>query len=334
MTINSSMRRRTNQQRKDDKALFTIKFESSSAEESCEEEPAPAPPPPEPAPRRPPPTEPVKVTTQKVSAAPINFVTEYSEEEDESSANEDAMPKPADVPEPAPAPEVNEDVFTLQEDSSTVESPSRPPPQPRPVDASFPKRITPIPKPDASKTYVIAREKLGMLKWMYVVKQGETELPFYGKAQKAGVGIYSDKQMKGAQEYILMIANDSRDFSLRRSPTDGHEIMVIRFTNAKPPVDNARRLAVFLNAPKEGTPAKLTSKNPRLNPDGVPVHEFRGRFAIDSVKNAVLVASADGPPAAMIRKIGNEALEIDIKFPHEPIWAFAIGIASFVTKTK
>lgn len=329
------MRRRPNQRGKDDRALFTIKFESSSEESSDEDQPPP-PPKPDPPVQRPPPSAPAKVVTQKVSAPPINFVTEYSEEEDETPV---AVAKPEPPADQEPSSEVNEDVFTIQEDATGVETPTKPRPSPkpfptRPVDASFPKRVISATKPDTSKTYVIEREKAGMMRHIYTIKQGQNELPFYGKVQKSTVQIYSDKQMKTTPEFVLMIGNEFRDFSLRKSTTDANEIMLLRFSNAKPPVDNARRLTVFMNAPKEGGPVKITSKNPRLNPDGLPVHDFGGRFAIDSVKNAALIASADGPPVTMIRKIGNEALEIDVKFPHEPIWAFAMGIASFLTKTK
>lgn len=133
---------------------------------------------------------------------------------------------------------------------------------------------------------------------------------------------------------IIMIGNEGTDFSLRKSSNSSNEIMTIRITPARTPADTARKLNVIFFEPRDGAPARLMSKNPCLNPDGKPEHDFEGRFAIDSVKNAVLVDKTKGPSLMFIRKTGKMAIEIEVRFEHEDLWIFAIGIASFLSKVK
>lgn len=133
---------------------------------------------------------------------------------------------------------------------------------------------------------------------------------------------------------IIMIGNEGTDFSLRKSSNSSNEIMTIRITPARTSADTARKMSVIFFEPRDGAPARLMSKNPCLNPDGKPEHDFEGRFAIDSVKNAVLVDKTKGPSLMFIRKTGKMAIEIEARFEHEDLWIFAIGIASFLSKVK
>lgn len=133
---------------------------------------------------------------------------------------------------------------------------------------------------------------------------------------------------------IIMIGNEGTDFSLRKSTNSSNEIMTIRISPARTPADTARKMSVIFFEPRDGAPARLMSKNPSLNPDGKPEHDFEGRFAIDSVKNAVLVDKTKGPSLMFIRKTGKMAIEIEVRFEHEDLWIFAIGIASFLSKVK
>jgi hypothetical protein len=124
------------------------------------------------------------------------------------------------------------------------------------------------------------------------------------------------------------------DFSFRQSAVS-KELLTVRFAAPSNPVENGRKMFVNFFVNVEVVPSgKLTSRNPKLMPDGSVAHEFDGRFAIDSVKNAVLVGATDGPPLLLIRKVGIDVLEIEVRFRHEVIWIFAIGIASFLTKVK
>lgn len=298
-----------------DRALFTIEF-TSSDEYTDEDDGIPfqAPEPRQKERARAEISQPVKVTTTK-SRPPLDaqeLTASTHEEEPEEHIDE----------------EINEDVFMLQ-DSPTA-SPVRPAPQP-----VFTKKLVAIPKKIlTSPTYVVMREKRGLGKsLLFTIREGKTE-HFKAKAKKSAMSIWAvGKDMKTTNpDYSMIIGSDEKDFSLRKSSATSDEIMLIRYAPAKGPVDNARKICVFFNVVKDGSPTRLLSRNPKLNPDGKAQHDFGGKFAIDSIKNAILVGTVDGPPLVMIRKAGKDVLELDVKFPHEPIWIFAIGLSSFLSK--
>jgi hypothetical protein len=166
------------------------------------------------------------------------------------------------------------------------------------------------------------------------LEESETPL-FLAKFKKSHVAIFTadrEPHLRATADAVMLVADEMRDFSLRTSATE--KILNVRIMPASLPVENARRLTVSFFIEQPGLPTRLVSRNPKLNRDGKVVHDFDGKFAIHSVKSAVLVARQDGPPLSYIRKAGKDALEIDAKFPHEPLWIFAIGIASFMTKVK
>ncbi|OHT04584.1 hypothetical protein TRFO_27912 [Tritrichomonas foetus] len=157
-------------------------------------------------------------------------------------------------------------------------------------------------------------------------KSKNAESVFIMKGTKVHLGETADA--------LVLVGNDSSDFSLRKNTNVDDEIMTIRIIPPKTPADTARKLTVSFFSPKDGTPARLTSKNPKLNPDGKVEHDFEGHFAVSSTKNAVLVAKANGPSMLLIRKTGPDAIEIETRFEHEDLWIFTIGIASFLSKVK
>jgi hypothetical protein len=197
---------------------------------------------------------------------------------------------------------------------------------------AVPRRVEPI-----SKNYVVARDaKTHLIGKSMFFRLEEQMVPlFVAKFKKSQVAIFTadrEPHLRATSDAVMLVANETRDFSLRKSATE--DILTIRIMPAALPVENARKLTVNFFVEQPGLPARLVSRNPKLNPDGKVVHDFDGKFAIHSVKSAVLVARQDGPPLAYIRKTGKDALDIDAMFPHEPLWIFAIGIASFMTKVK
>lgn len=143
-----------------------------------------------------------------------------------------------------------------------------------------------------------------------------------------------DAHLGSDADALILIGNDSSDFSLRKKKNLGSEVMTVRILPPKTTSDTTRKMTVSFFTPFEGTPAKIFTKKPCLNPNGKIEHDFEGKFAIESIKNAVLVAKHDGPKMMSIRKTGEDSLEIEPKFEHEDLWIFAIGIASFLSRVK
>ncbi|OHS94470.1 hypothetical protein TRFO_11083 [Tritrichomonas foetus] len=203
-------------------------------------------------------------------------------------------------------------------------------------------KALPIPiRTDTWPTYLITRESKMHLngkriffsffdgnKQIYAAKckSKNAESVFIMKGKQVHLGETADA--------IILVGNEGSDFSLRKSSNSGDEIITVRIVPPKTPADTARKMAVTFFMPKDGTPARITSKNPGLNPDGKVEHDFEGHFAVSSMKNAVLVAKANGPNLVLIRKTGPDAIEIDVRFEHEDLWIFAIGIASFLSRVK
>jgi hypothetical protein len=297
--------------------LFTIKFSSSSDE--SEKPPPPSPPPAAKKRHSPvPKSEPVKVVTEVMHIDP---------------ASDGSHP-----PRPHSRQDQSDDVFTLPDDDEPA-PPAPPPPSfpARPSPPQFrgvtvPKRIESI-----SKTYVVSRDAKKHLNGKSVFFKLEEEMMplFVAKFKKRTVAIFTADRgahLSGTADAVLLVANESQDFSLRKPATEN--VLTVRIMSPTLPVENARKVTVNFFVERPGPPAQLVSKNPKLNPDGKVAHDFGGKFAIDSVKNAVLVAKQDGPPLLFIRKAGKDALEIDAWFLYEPLWIFAMGIASFMTKVK
>lgn len=144
----------------------------------------------------------------------------------------------------------------------------------------------------------------------------------------------NEAHLKSTSDAVILVGNDSSDFSLRKQEDLGNEILTVRILPPKTSADKTRRMTISFFNPLEGTPNKVFSKNPNLNPDGKVEHDFQGRFSIESVKNAVLVSKIEGQNMLYIRKTGSNEIEIEPKFKHDMLWIFAIGIASFMSKVK
>jgi hypothetical protein len=286
--------------------LFTIEFTSSSDSGA---DPPPTSPPKDPDPP-PSPREqhaPVKVTAEKVHIVPRH------------SSDDDAVPEVS----------TKVDAFVIED-----EPPPRSQPRsqlPRPV-----VRATPV-ATALSKMYVLKRSQKKHLNGksiFFSIEDGPTKL-FSAKFKRQRVRICAGERVPRLSEEsdaIMIVGKDCADFSFRETAVS-MEAMTLKFMSPANPAEIARKLDVSFHVDIEGLPGrKLISKNPKLNAEGKVVHDFEGRFAIDSVKNAVLAATVDGPPMLCIRKAGNDVLEMEARFPIEPKWIFAIGIASFLTK--
>ncbi|KAH0792792.1 hypothetical protein GPJ56_003270 [Histomonas meleagridis] len=138
----------------------------------------------------------------------------------------------------------------------------------------------------------------------------------------------TDVHLSSKPDAEINVENNVKDFFLENKSTGEMEVAA-RFSPPKWPADTARKLEIEFLKPKQGTPEKMESQNPPLSPNGKPIYDFGGHFAFDSVKNAVLYGS-DKNQKLMIRKVGDNEIEIEAWFENEPIWLFAIGIGSFL----
>lgn len=189
--------------------------------------------------------------------------------------------------------------------------------------------------------YLITREKKTHLngRRLFFHLYNGSELIYTAKCKtKSAHHVYimkgNDAHLGSDADALILIGNDSSDFSLRKKKNLGSEVMTVRILPPKTTADTTRKMTVSFFTPFDGTPAKIFTKKPCLSPNGKIEHDFEGKFAIESIKNAVLVAKHNGPKMMSIRKTGEDSLEIEPKFEHEDLWIFAIGIASFLSRVK
>jgi hypothetical protein len=299
-------------------ALFTIDFTDSS-----DSDPPPEPAPPLPAPADPdpsPPLAPVKVVAQTIHLTPRL-----------GTSSDDEPPAPA-----RPAPPVSPDVFVLEDDDPPRPPAAAPAPAPGPPAPAAALRSV-LTSAAGPPFYALTRAKKKHLNGesiFFTIEQKRTKV-FTAKFKKSRVSIFAGARtprLSETPDAVMLVNRDLTDFSFRQNAVS-KELLTVRFTPPSNPVENARKMVVnFFTSVEEVPSGKLTSRNPKLLPDGSVTHDFDGRFAIISVKNAVLVATSDGPPLLLIRKAGKDVLEIEVRFGHEAMWIFAIGIASFLTK--
>jgi hypothetical protein len=251
---------------------------------------------------------------------------------------------------------VNPDPFQIENDEFPEEPPSlkcanpSPPPEqtdvflfeddePPPVLSPSPPASLPNLPSFITKTYSVTRGTQKHLNGdsVYFKMQKNGQNLFTAKFKRSRLSIFNgDKspRLREQPDAIVLVARNFCDFSFRKSFAS-KEILTVRFASISHPSENARKMAVNFFVEVEDLPGrKLISKNPKLNDDGKVIHDFEDELAIDSVKNAVLVAQTKGPSLVLIRKMKKDILEIDVRFNHETIWIFVIGIASFLCKAK
>jgi hypothetical protein len=203
-------------------------------------------------------------------------------------------------------------------------------------DSAVSRDLRPPPSVGAARTYVCTREKKGALGGTAFFSFHENAFCLYNarfKKTRAEIVAAGKELGRGCvPDCILLTSSKLLDFGLRSELT-GCEMLAIRFSFAKGPVENCRRMSVTIFEDRT-TPLRLVTRNPALGADGKVVHDFEGRFAVDSVKNAVLIMRSDGPAVVLIRKAGKNVIEIELRMQHEPVWAFAIAIASFLSRAK
>lgn len=138
--------------------------------------------------------------------------------------------------------------------------------------------------------------------------------------------------LKGPSYASLAIGNHGADFSLRMGSVTGEEIITVRFLQ-KEKDELARKMIVSFFASKEGQPLRLFSRQPVLE-DGELNYDFKGRFKLQSIKNAVLYEKKNKEDLLWIRKIRPDVLELQAAFEVDQVVLFAIGLASFITSVK
>lgn len=333
--------------------LFTIEFSSSSEDDDEEETP---PPPPKPSAQthriidHPPQTK-VTVRQVQVQTRVLLETDSYEEDEDEyeiierkhqnKKSNMAKRPQlESESTSYAPSQQSFDDdfdAFILQDSDSAFSPPIEPVKQEPILFHSPPKRpITKITH-TVSPIYAISREsKIHLTGRTLIFRFSENGKQMYKAVLKgknvAGFPIYKEDSTE--QTHYMQMGNNTADFSLHEQTEYGDELISIRFKPQETSADTHRKMAVAIFKPLENAPVRLLSKLPGLDQDGKPFFDFEGRFSIESVKNAILIDRQYGPTLVMIRKAGEDVIEIEVRFPHDPIIIFALGIASFLTKVK
>lgn len=333
--------------------LFTIELSSSYEED--EEEVAPPPPrkqSPQ-APRiisHPPPT---KVTVRQVSIPTRVFLETDSSEEDEDEYQIIEQKRPIKKSNNSKKPQLESestsyapsqqslddeyDAFVLK-DSDPAFSPPKESVRQQPV-LYHATSIIPSKKilHTDSPIYAVSREsKIHLTGRTLIFRFSENGKQMYKAVLKSkGVTMFPI-YMKDTEEqsYCMLIGNNTATFSLHEKTEYGDELISINFKPQETSADTHRKIAVTIFKPLESSPSRLISKAPGLDPDGKPFFDFEGRFSIESIKNAILVENQGGPSLVMIRKAGEDMIEIEVRFPHDPIIIFALGISSFLAKVK
>lgn len=212
--------------------------------------------------------------------------------------------------------------------------------KPMPMSPSNP-QISPIVVGDEWITYLITREKkthLNGTRIFFNFFEGSRQTYVAKCKTKKASNVYimkgSEVHMGSTADALILIGNDGADFSLRKKVNSGDEIMTVRIVPPKTSTDTTRRMTVTFFFPCHGSPSKLVTKPPSLNHSGKIEHDFEGRTAIESIKNAVLIDKTNGAGKLFIRKTAKDAIELDAKFSHDKVSIFTVGIASFLSMVK
>lgn len=129
---------------------------------------------------------------------------------------------------------------------------------------------------------------------------------------------------------VLVQGSKSQDFSLRDKDSYGEQLLQIKFIPGSSPADVGRKAVITFKS-LQGMPSKLLTRTPMIDPSGIPTYDFQGHYSQKSIKNAVFYENQNGPNLLMVRKVGKNQIEIDVHFECDPLWIFAIGVASFIS---
>jgi hypothetical protein len=133
----------------------------------------------------------------------------------------------------------------------------------------------------------------------------------------------------GSPEAYLLVANQTRDFSLRLNRPHGEEVMALQFISEGRKRRKFRKVTAHLFA--DGITRRLESARPTLGPLADWSLDLGKRFSIPSKKNARLEGGNAGP--VYIRKYRKGGLEIQTSDSRiTPLCLFALSIASFVAR--
>ena len=138
-------------------------------------------------------------------------------------------------------------------------------------------------------------------------------------------GNFNIKSIKEKQyEYVMKITKNRSHFELRRG-TDKNSLLTMVFGNdygdelgpRKIKMEWPNQQLIYLSR----IPIKTENGNWELN--------FNGKYVLASQKNAIIL-DENSKPVIMIRKVQKTILQIEVIHCIEPIYLFALGIASFI----
>jgi hypothetical protein len=135
------------------------------------------------------------------------------------------------------------------------------------------------------------------------------------------VSIFNNKQaprLRDTPDGVLLVGNGMKGFGLRPAG-EGEEILAIKFTADNLTSNALRTITISFFVGDQGAPAHLFARESAQNL---------------SVKNAEFVEKIQGQTLLSIVKDGKDSLKVEARFPHRPMWIFAIGIAAFLWKAN
>ncbi|OHT12220.1 hypothetical protein TRFO_18133 [Tritrichomonas foetus] len=136
----------------------------------------------------------------------------------------------------------------------------------------------------------------------------------------------SEAHLSAKSDAIILVGNEGRNFSLRNKSNTGEEIITIKVSPPKNKSNEIRKMTINFFEPMKDTPLVLTSNYSKMKKD----HNFK----IKSIKNNILTEKGKDQNKLIIRRSNDNDLEIEIGFMHDELWAFAFGIASFLSYVK
>lgn len=209
-----------------------------------------------------------------------------------------------------------------------------------PIQQIPPTPTTPITEHSASQIYLLERTtSFGLKGRTTTFRFTENSAHKYSAKTKGSsptsvtISSHEESHLSATSDFVLLIANDSKDFSLRIGSENGQELMTVRF--ASPKANQITRI-IFVSffREMEGVPESIRSKQPTKSEDGKIIHDFEGKFAHESVKNTVLWDVQKQVNLVFFKKTGKNAFEVESRLPLEPVYLFGIALSCSLSKVK
>lgn len=123
-------------------------------------------------------------------------------------------------------------------------------------------------------------------------------------------------------EYLLAPSNDFSDFVLKNA--EGKELMKVHFSlmsgKGSPKEIDAKWFG------EDGTTMELKNKLPEKTDDGAWSLDFDGRYAVPSIKNAIMVNPTNQEIQCMVRRLDKREMNVDAKREIPSLFLFGLAI--------